>query len=62
MSEAGEGKQSTETTGVPEGVHEAAPEGESLTRTWGEWGGAGLNREPESRRGRPEDPRQEQGG
>nr|KAF6506127.1 hypothetical protein HJG63_007954 [Rousettus aegyptiacus] len=41
MSEAGEGKQSTETTGVPEGVHEAAPEGESLTRTWGEWGGAG---------------------
>lgn len=42
MSEAGEDKQSTETTGVPEGVHEAAPEGESLTRTWGEWGGRGA--------------------
>ncbi|ELK00204.1 Transmembrane protein 14A [Pteropus alecto] len=61
MSEAGEGKQSTETTGVPEGVHEAALEGDSLTWTGGV-GGGGLDREPEGRRGRPEDPRQERGG
>lgn len=54
MSEADEGKQSTETTRVPEGVHEAAPEGESLTWTGGQGGG------PRPRAGRS--PRQERGG